>query len=124
MSWLELLEKGKKLKLLLNSCPGVWTGVLAGVKRNSLTYQNILKLNNGETFNYESKLRFYKTFDNLSINIKEVQVTIKATRDKQLVNNKYIPLNINLIDSKFNVNQKVVSIFRKINSFLNRMLNK
>ena len=94
------------------------------MKRNSLTYQNILKLNNGETFNYESKLRFYKTFDNLSINIKEVQVTIKATRDKQLVNNKYIPLNINLIDSKFNVNQKVVSIFRKINSFLNRMLNK
>lgn len=73
--------------------------VFAGVQINSLSYSDILKLSTGEILNSGNSIRFHKSFNNLSITIKEINLTIKATRDKQLVNNKYVPLNVNLINS-------------------------
>jgi hypothetical protein len=71
--------------------------VFAGVPRNSLTYNQILDLKEGKTIESQSKLRFYKSFLDLNIKIKEVAVKVKKNNSKILVNNKYIPLHINLV---------------------------
>jgi hypothetical protein len=39
-------------------------------------------------------IRFYKSFKDLNIKINSTHVTVQKINDKQLVNNKYIPLNI------------------------------
>jgi hypothetical protein len=93
--------------------------VFAGIPRDSLTFDEIIKLSKGETLVKEIPLRFYKSLKNLSIIIKSTHVTISRSIDKLLVNNKYIPLNISLNNSKsysfFNyLKRKILSLIKKI----------
>jgi hypothetical protein len=83
--------------------------VFAGVPRNSLTYSQILDLKQGKTIESASKLRFYKSFLDLNIKIKEVSVKVKKNNNKILVNNKYIPLHINLVKNTSVLN-KIIKI--------------
>jgi DNA polymerase family B len=68
--------------------------VFAGITRNSLKFEEIVKLFNGLTLYKFVENRFYKSFKNLSISIKSVNVSIKMNSDKKLINNNFIPLNI------------------------------
>ena len=77
--------------------------VFSGITRNSLSYQQILELKNGKTLHGFNKISFHKTFNDLNIRIKEIEKSVKQNNDKILVNNKYIPLNINLIDDNNNL---------------------
>ena len=52
-------------------------------------------------------------FNNLNIKIKEVSVTIKTNNNKILVENKYFPLNINLINKESILN-KVIKVLRNL----------
>jgi hypothetical protein len=47
-------------------------------------------------FKFKSS-NLYKSFLDLNIKIKEVAVKVKKNNSKILVNNKYIPLHINLV---------------------------
>jgi hypothetical protein len=85
--------------------------IFAGVPRNSLAYSQILELKHGKTIESASKLRFYKSFLDLNIKIKEVNVKVKKNNSKVLVNNKYVPLNINLVNNKSLFNQ-VIKLLR------------
>jgi hypothetical protein len=57
-----VLDKSRNLKV---------TTVFAGVKRNSLTWRDILNLSKGESINVNNGLRFYKSLNALNISIKE-----------------------------------------------------
>lgn len=92
--------------------------VFAGVPRDSFTSQQILELKNGNTIKSINKLRFYKSFQTLNIKIKEVSIVIKKNNGKTLVENKYIPENINIV-SKDSVLSKTVKILRKLKTLKN-----
>ena len=67
--------------------------VFAGVQRDSLTFDEIIKLSQGCSLVKEIPLRFYKSLKSLSITINSTCVTISRSLDKELVDNNYIPLH-------------------------------
>jgi hypothetical protein len=69
--------------------------VFSGVPRNSLSFEEVKSIYNGKTITKIVPNRFYKSFNDLNITIKDSTITIKNTNDKELVNNKYIPPVIN-----------------------------
>jgi hypothetical protein len=69
--------------------------VFAGVPRNSLTFNQIKAIFNGEIVTINVDNRFFKSFKNLNIDIKNTFITIKNTNDKTLLNNEYFPIKIN-----------------------------
>jgi hypothetical protein len=68
--------------------------VIAGVPRDSISFEDLRKLSKGELLFKELPIRFYKSFKDLNISIKPAQVTIQLTNEKKLVGNTYIPLHI------------------------------
>jgi hypothetical protein len=70
--------------------------VFAGIEIDSLTFSEIIKLSEGYTLTKEIPLRFYKSLKSLSINIDTSHLTISKSLDKPLIDNKYLPLHIEL----------------------------
>jgi hypothetical protein len=91
--------------------------VFAGVERDSLTFDEIIKLSKGETLVKEVPLRFYKSLKTLSITIDSTHVSISRSLDKPLVNNNYLPLHLDL-PLKIN-NSFLQYLKRKILTLLN-----
>lgn len=73
---------------------------IAGVKKNSIPFKDIEALARGETLNVTRSNVFYKSLQNLSISIKDVNVQVKNSPNKVLVNNKYQPLVISNLEHK------------------------
>ena len=71
--------------------------VFAGVKRDSLTFEEVTKIFNNETIIKFVPNRFTKSFKNLNIKIGTSKISIKLNHDKQLINNVYVPIHINEI---------------------------
>lgn len=72
--------------------------VFAGVKRDSLKYSDFLEMLKGTEIKINTGTRFMRSMANLSIKIKPSTITIKQNTDKSLVNNEYLPLEVNLIE--------------------------
>ena len=68
--------------------------VFAGVKRNSLSFNEIIDLSHGIKLHKTIDNRFYKSFNDLNISIKSANISIQKSDRKQLVDNIYIPLHI------------------------------
>jgi hypothetical protein len=68
--------------------------VFAGVERDSLTLDQIKELHLGGSINKTIPSKFFKSFKNLSIKIKDISLTISANREKTLIGNVYHPLHI------------------------------
>lgn len=68
--------------------------VFSGITRNSLSFNEIVKLFNGQTLTKLIENRFYKSFKDLTIQIKNVNISVKMNPDKKLINNNYLPINI------------------------------
>jgi hypothetical protein len=88
-----------------------------------LAIKEILELKNGATIETQTKPRFYKSFLNLEIKIREVNVKVKKNNSKVLTGNKYIPLNINLVNNKSLFNQ-VIKLLKSFNSVLSKIIKK
>lgn len=68
--------------------------VFAGVKRNSLSFNELIELSNGSTIHRNIDSRFYKSFTNLNISIKSANISIHKSDRKELVDNIYLPPHI------------------------------
>jgi hypothetical protein len=92
--------------------------VFAGIVRNSLSFDDIIKLYNGKTLTRTVNNRFYKSFEDLTIRIKDVNIQLNFKTDKTLKNNIYYPLNI------FNLNHNLDSrsIFLKIKNKIIKLI--
>jgi hypothetical protein len=93
--------------------------VFSGVPRNSLSFQDVKSIYNGKTITKIVPNRFYKSFNDLNITIKDSTITIKNTNDKKLVNNKYLPPVIN---SGYNDPFKI--LFNKFRNIIIKNLKK
>lgn len=71
--------------------------VFAGIQRDSLSFDQIESLLNGAELKIDNGNRFYRSLTNLNIKIKPITTTIKQNIDKKLVNNEYLPKNIEFI---------------------------
>lgn len=56
--------------------------VFSGIPRNSLTFDNIVRIFKGESITININSRFYKSFTDLNIVIKDSKITIKNTNSK------------------------------------------
>ena len=69
--------------------------VFSGVSRDSLTFGQLIQIHEGKTITKSIPNRFYKSFNTLNIDIKDTSITIKKNNHKVLINNHYLPININ-----------------------------
>src|ERR1700686_1765599 len=86
--------------------------VFAGVKRDSLTLDQIKELHEGGKINKTIPSKFFKSFKNLSIKIKDINLTISANREKTLLGNVYQPLHITLLCNQVRVNPVIILIHK------------
>jgi hypothetical protein len=71
----------------------VESSVFAGVKRNSLSFNEIIVLYQGFKLHKSVDSRFYKSFNNLNISIKSANISIQKSDSKLLVDNNYLPFS-------------------------------
>jgi hypothetical protein len=69
--------------------------VFSGVPRNSLSFNEVKSIFEGQTIIKNVSNKFYKSFTNLNITIKDINITIKNTNIKLLQNNLYYPIVVN-----------------------------
>ena len=67
---------------------------MRGIKRNSISFEDIESLYKGGKITRTIHNRFFKSLVNLNITIKDTKVTIEFNPDKKLVDNQYIPFNV------------------------------
>lgn len=96
----------------------------AGVPKNSLSFNDIIKLVNGEKIIREIPIRFFKSLKNLSINIKPTKITITANSNKKLINNIYLPLHIINLNHKLDNRSKLIKFINKIKLYLKHIFTK
>ena len=79
--------------------------VFAGVKRDSLTFEEIVKLFKGEIINKISKERRFKSIKKLNIILKDISTQISFKPKKLLLDNQYQPIRIH--------NNKIMNYLQK-----------
>jgi hypothetical protein len=94
------------------------TTVFAGVKRNSLTWRDILNISKGEILNVATGIRFYKNFDKLNISIRENITRVQINHEKTLLNNVYHPIHISTTSPSNPVVFYMSRMIKLINKFL------
>ncbi len=75
--------------------------VFSGVPRNSLSFNEVKSIFEGNIITKTISNRFYKSFTNLNIVIKDSKITIKNDSKKELINNIYYPPVLN--NTKFDL---------------------
>ena len=93
--------------------------VFAGVKRDTLTYDDFVNLSQGKEIHINNGNRFHRSLSKFTIQIKESNITIKQNVNKTLINNEYLPLNINLTSKNF---FNKIYIFNKILNIFNKLI--
>ena len=78
-------EKGHRIE------KSIW----AGVKRNSLSFNELKYLFKGGLVTRLINNRFFKSLSNLSISIKDINLTLKYKPFKKLVDNQYLAIKVN-----------------------------
>jgi hypothetical protein len=68
--------------------------VFAGVKRDSLSFHEIIELFEGIKIHKIVDNRFYKSFKNLNISIRSANISINKSDRKELIDNIYLPPHI------------------------------
>jgi DNA polymerase type B, organellar and viral len=92
--------------------------VIAGVPRDSISFEDLRKLSRGELLTKELPIRFYKSFKDLNISIKPALVTIQLTNEKKLVGNTYIPHHI---EKPLNINKPIEFLIRLTQRVLKKL---
>ena len=84
-------------------------------RRNSVAFQDIIRIFNGEIITKGISNRFYKNLKGLNITIKDAIVTIDNNCYKTRDGNIYLPLHVNTKDNN-------ITIF--INKCVNKIINR
>ena len=94
--------------------------VWAGFTRDGLSFNDIKELSVGNKLSRVVKSRFYRSFNDLSIRIKDVTLTIEATPHKKLIGNVYHPININKLVYEDSFFKKLLGYVSKIAKLIKR----
>ena len=92
--------------------------IFAGVPKNNITFNDIIKLANDNKLTKLIPIRFFKSLKILSINIKPTKITIQKNSNKTLINNIYLPHNIFNLNNILDNRPKLIKLINKINLYL------
>lgn len=90
----------------------------AGVTRNALTWDEVIKLFNGATITKYISVRFFKSFKNLNIKINDTSLSVKFNPDKVLRDNIYYPINILNLNHEMDNRPLFQRLFNKMKKFI------
>ena len=93
--------------------------VFAGAARDSISFKDIERLQQGATLELDVKTRFFKSLANLTIKVKTVRNSISYKPSKKLVGNKYLPINI---QETSNQNRGLNLLLRNISKLYKKIL--
>jgi hypothetical protein len=93
--------------------------VFAGVKRNTLSFKDIIDLHSGKEVVVTNESRFYKSLTTLSISILPSKSILRRNNDKILLNNVYHPIHITSTSPSNLVVFYLKRMLRLFNKFLN-----
>ena len=97
--------------------------IFSGISRNSLTWEEVIKLSKKETLHKNLPDQFFKSLSKLEISIKHKPINIKFESEKQLIGNRFEHIKVS--NSSNNVLLKMTRNFiRKIAKFLGRLNKK
>ena len=93
--------------------------VISGVKRNSVPFNELEEIFKGKTVVKDKPNRFYKSMKELEIVVKDTTVKIDNQCYKERKGNKYLPLQVNTLNNKFEIFidkcvSKIINQFNKI----------
>ena len=96
--------------------------IFSGVKRNSLTWNEIESIAKGNIVHKTTSNRFYKDFKSLNITINSSSISIKFDTSKKLKNNIYEPIKISTsLRNNFSFYEKL--IISRIKYLINKFKN-
>jgi hypothetical protein len=88
--------------------------VIAGIEKNSVSFQEIEQIFGGTIISKVNPNRFFKSLSKLSIIIKASTTSVNFINDKKLVNNKYLPIKVHAVKN-FNTKYTLaIKIFNRI----------
>ena len=98
----------------------------AGVPKNTISFEEIIKIHNGETVIKYLPARFYKSFKDFTLTVKSnVKVSLYRSNDKLLKDNLYIPLILNNNVEKSQTFMKLINnltkLFRRFNIYIKKL---
>jgi hypothetical protein len=90
--------------------------VFSGVPKNTLTFLEVKSIFEGKVLTKNISNKFFKSFSDLNITIKNIKISIKNTNTKLLKNNIYYPPVINTGDQGYfeNLFNKIKKLYIKI----------
>lgn len=80
----EYNQNGNFMSFVIVNNNKIDCSIISGIPRNTIPFNDIIKLSKGQTLLKSLNNRFFKSFKSLNINIKSVTVTIKQTNKKLL----------------------------------------
>jgi DNA polymerase type B, organellar and viral len=87
---------------------------IAGIDRNTISFDKIQDLFCGITITKFIPIRFFKSLNNLTISIKSTHITIDNKCNKKLINNKYLPIHLNKKHVYYDfISAKIIKFFNK-----------
>jgi len=90
----------------------------AGVTKNSITWDEVIKIFKGSTIIKYIPIRFFKSFKNLNIKIDDTSVSVRFTPDKVLRDNVYYPINVFNLNHECDNRTPLQKLFNKLKKFL------
>lgn len=96
--------------------------VYAGVERDTLSFQDILNISNGDILDSTAKSRFYKSIANLKISIKDVKTSIQINSSKELIDNKYYPVHISYVEDVNKSGEQLHEMLQTIDKSYNKII--
>ena len=98
----------------LNNEQVIEKSTFAGVPKDSLTFNEVINLFNGQILTKLIPIRFFNSFINLNIIIKPTKITIKKNSHKKLLNNFYLPINVFNLNNSLDNRSKIIKLVNKI----------
>jgi hypothetical protein len=94
--------------------------VFAGITRDSLSFLEVIDIFNGGTIVKTVKDRFFKSMLDLTVSVKDINISVRFKPRKRLVNNNYLPIKVN--NSKFNLFSRFRTEILILSVFLPKLL--
>ena len=98
--------------------------IICGMKRNGITFDEIVRIFNGEVISKDITNRFYKTMNSLNITIKDTTIKIDNKCYKVRQDNIHLPPYINLIENDSFINIIINKLINKLNAIKMRLKDK
>jgi hypothetical protein len=94
--------------------------VFAGIERDTIPFNDIIKIFNGDTLYRDIPTRYFKSLNNLNISIKPIKLTLKRNYEKKIISNNYLPKEIDDINQPLNNNKLFIKLYNKVKKWINK----